>query len=302
MKILLTLFLLIGSISVLAKEISISFDDAPMGDSVVMTGNERTSKILKALKDSKVPRAAFYVNTNRLDRSNGNERLRKYFEAGHLIGNHTHSHPNIRKVTKKEYLADFRKADKNLKDLGILTRYFRYPFLRRGKTQEEVVSIHQEIIKSGYTDAFVTVDNYDFYMNHLFKAAVKKKQKINYKNLERFYVETLFQGIEFYAELARKVVKKDVKHVMLLHENDLAALFVGKLIKKLKESGWKIITPEDSYKDPITGKFPKEVFNHGSGRVNALAKRAGFTSKISSGLESERVIKNLFNKYKVIEP
>lgn len=295
------LFLLLLTSDVFAKAISLSFDDAPRRDTQYFTGVERTEKLLQELKKAKVKRAAFYINTVRLNKDDGLNRIKKYKKAGHLIGNHTHSHPNIRNISVLEYLQDFDQADQILKKNNLLDKYFRYPFLRRGKTIEEVNEIHSYILSRGYTDAFVTVDNYDFYMDHLFQNALKDKKKINFDNLRDFYVKTLYQGIEFYDELAKKAFGKSVKHVMLLHENDLAALFIGDLVKYLREKGWRIITPEESYQDTITKHFPSEVLWQGSGRVNALAREAGYQGPLISGLEDEKALVDLIDQYKVLE-
>ena len=64
-----------------AGEIALTFDDVPRA-SKAMTGSERTKAIIEALKDSNVPRSAFFVNTVRLDKS-GKKRVRQYEKAGH---------------------------------------------------------------------------------------------------------------------------------------------------------------------------------------------------------------------------
>lgn len=282
------------------KEISLSFDDAPRGSSAKFSGLERTKKIISELKKAGVDRAAFYVNTNKLEKDDGLKRIRLYKNAGHMIGNHTHSHLNIREISTEEYIKDYEKAHKILKSHGLIDYFYRYPFLRRGKTLEEVNQIHSRIITDGYTDAFVTVDNYDFYMESQFQSALKRGDRINYNNLKKYYIETLFKGIEFYEDLALSALGKPVKHVMLLHENDLAALFIGDLVRLLRQKGWKIISPEESYTDSITKHFPASVLNHGSGRVNALAVEAGYNGKLTSGLESTKVLDNIFKTYDIV--
>ena len=153
----------------------------------------------------------------------------------------------------------------------------------------------------GYVDAFITIDNFDFYMEDLFRKALRAGKEIDYSKLRKFYVETLYQGVKFYDELAIKALGRSVKHVMLLHENDLAALYIGDLISHLKRKGWKVISPEESYRDPVTRRFPSTVLNHGNGRVESLAVEAGYDGAISSGLQSTKVLDRLFFDYKVLK-
>ena len=93
-----------------AKEISFSFDDAPRGSGEYFSGQERTNRLIQELSKAGVTRAAFYVNTSKLDKSNGLRRIQQYRDAGHLIGNHTHSHIDIRESSLKEYLLDVKKG------------------------------------------------------------------------------------------------------------------------------------------------------------------------------------------------
>src|SRR5690606_4363317 len=47
-----------------AREIAITFDDAPTPDSALMTGLERTKKLIAALQKANVPDALFYVKAD----------------------------------------------------------------------------------------------------------------------------------------------------------------------------------------------------------------------------------------------
>ena len=44
-----------------AREIALTFDDAPTPDSALMTGDERTTRLIAALQHAKVPDALFFV-------------------------------------------------------------------------------------------------------------------------------------------------------------------------------------------------------------------------------------------------
>ena len=71
--------------------------------------------------------------------------------------------------------------------------------------------------------------------------------------------------------MAKEVLGRSPKHVLLLHENDLAALFIKDLIKHIRESGGKIISPAEAYKDPIADFIPNVLMNN-QGRIAAIAK------------------------------
>ncbi len=68
------------------------------------------------------------------------------------------------------------------------------------------------------------------------------------------------------------------RHVLLLHENDLAALFLGDLIRLLISKGWKVISLEAAYADPISSDAPGVLFNN-QGRVAAIARSQGIAER-----------------------
>lgn len=57
------------------------------------------------------------------------KQLQLYKDNGHLIGNHTCSHPRLDDVGYDEYTKDIAKADRILKPLMFAEKYFRYPYL-----------------------------------------------------------------------------------------------------------------------------------------------------------------------------
>lgn len=280
--------------STYAKDISLSFDDAPRGDSEIFTGIERTAALIKSLKRVKAPEVAFYCNTSSFN-SEGVKRIQSYIDAGHLIANHTHSHPSLNKIPLNEFTADFLKADSILREYSNFRRWFRFPFLHEGKTVEVRDLFRKELVKSGYTQGYVTVDNYDFYIDSIMQNKIRDGYRVDFKKLKSAYVKILIEGIEFYDAIAVKVLRRSPRHVLLLHENDLAALFIGDLIEELRNKGWNIISPEESYRDPIAKIIPETLLLN-QGRVAAIARDRGYTESVWSKWEEEANIENYIKK------
>jgi len=275
----------------LGKEISISFDDAPRGHSAYFSGEERTKKLIQALERAGVKRAAFYVNPARMD-ANGIKRVKAYGENGHLLGNHTFDHPALDEVGPEKYVESILKAHKQIKSLKGFKPWFRYTFLGRGKTKEIRDFVYKALDKNEYHDAYITVDNFDWYMDDIFQKAVRSKKKIDFELLGKVYVEALFDSVAFYDDLATKVLGRSPKHVILLHENDLAALYIEKFVAHLKKSGWKVISPEEAYSDPVS-KRPDTLHNS-DGRIAAIAAERGFLGVIRDGYQNKESLDKLF--------
>lgn len=297
---MLFLISLISIISwpVFAKEISFSFDDAPRGDGAYYTGAQRAQNLVEQLKLANVPQVIFYANPGKIDSPHLLNRLKFYQASGHLIGNHTYDHISADKNSSEIFLSNILKADEHLFTEKLLTPYFRYPYLHRGKTISKIFKLHDEISNLGYQDGYVTIDTYDYYMDRVFQEALLNNKNINIENLKKFYVEILMTSINFYEQLGVKILGHSPKHVILLHENDISALCIGDLVKRLRSENWDIITPTEAYKNNDLNPLPK-VLTHNQGRIAARAIELGFEGALSSGVEDESVIENLFETYKI---
>jgi peptidoglycan/xylan/chitin deacetylase (PgdA/CDA1 family) len=284
---------------VAAQEIALTFDDAPIADGRYFTGVARTEMLIAKLKSQNVPQVAFYCISSQVD-STGKTRLRMYAQAGHIIANHTHSHKHMQQIGVANYIQDIFKADTILQELPGFKRWFRFPFLDEGRTIDDRDAIRKALVGRGYAHGYVTVDNYDWYLDRLFQAALREKSKIDYDKLKRLYLEHLWQSLIFYDQMALAALKRSPKHVLLLHENDLAALFVDSLIKLFREKGWNIISPEEAYQDPIAATIPDVLLNN-QGRVAAIAKAKGYTGKFGQDSEDTEFLDQLFVREQVFQ-
>jgi hypothetical protein len=76
--------------------------------------------------------------------------------------------------------------------------------------------------------------------------------------LRDLYVETMVQSADFSDVLMRRIAGRQVPHVLLLHETDIAARYLGDLVTALRRDGWTIVTADAAFADPIyhqTGDF-----------------------------------------------
>lgn len=100
--------------------------------------------------------------------------------------------------------------------------------------------------------------------------AVADRKTIAFDRLRSAYVDLLADGVEFYDRVAVKELGRSPRHVLLLHEDDLAALYLGDLVARLRKTGWEIVSPDVGFRDPIASVEPDTLLL-GQGRVIALA-------------------------------
>jgi len=273
---LIIIFLLV-TIHSYSQQIAISFDDAPTPDGALFTGDERSERIIGHLKAHNVKEAAFFVLTSNVNDMT-KKRLTRYVQAGHLLANHSHSHQWIHQMGTDRFIRDVAKADSVLASYPGYMKWFRYPFLNEGRSLTSRDSIRSALKALHLSNGYVTIDNYDWYLNHLLKKAKDENRKINEEILRKVYLDHIFHSILFYDNIARTQLGRSPRHVLLLHENDLSALFLGDLLTHLKKNGWKIISSREAYLDPIATHVPDVLFN-GQGRVAAIAREKGVAAR-----------------------
>ncbi|WP_223789542.1 polysaccharide deacetylase family protein [Marinicella meishanensis] len=279
------------------KQIAITFDDAPRPNSS-LTSEQRAKALLIALDASGVEQAMFFVTTKHLNEQT-KPILDLYQQDGHLIANHSNQHLWLHRTELDTYQQDVLTADQALRDYPHFKPYFRYPYLDEGRDKKVVKKMQKFLQKLGYQNGYVTVDNYDWYLEKLYQDAVKAGDKINLVQMKQLYIDVLWAAIEHSDRIAEQYLGRSPKHVLLLHDNDLAAYFIGDLVMHLKAQGWEIISPLEAYQDPIAQQVPKTLFT-GQGRVAALARDAGASpQELVHVAEDEAELQRLFTEYQV---
>ncbi len=290
------------------KQIAISFDDIPRHAGGFFTPDERAIKLIAALAEAGVEQAGFFVTTGNLDKEagkGGEDRIRAYVAAGHVIGNHTKTHPWLWKTAVEDYVAEIDEAEKWLKGRPGYRPWFRFPYLDEGRRDlEKRDAVRKALSQRGLMNAYITVDNYDWHIDSLASQAAKRGKAMDMEALRDLYVETMVDTANFYDDIAVQSSGRSPAHVLLLHETDIAALFIDDLVRGLITDGWTIITMDAAYADPIARTEPDTWFL-GSGRVAAMAHIKGTTPRelvyertdeeVLNRLFTERVLKEKWN-------
>ncbi|HEX8572728.1 MAG TPA: polysaccharide deacetylase family protein [Allosphingosinicella sp.] len=279
------------------KRIALSFDDVPRGPGAFLTPDQRTQGILSGLAAAKVEQAVFFVTTGNLDKpggEGGEERIMMYSAGGSLIANHSHSHRRLSQVSAEEYLQDVDRASAWLRNRPNSRPWFRFPFLDEGRADKaKRDAVRAGLAKRGLMNGYVTVDGADWKLEALTVAAGEAGKHMDMGALRELYVETMVGAANFYDGLARKTLGRSPAHMLLLHETDLAALFLPALVEALRDDGWQIITADEAYSDPIARARPDTPSAQGT-LIEALAWEKGLPAPRWYEGEEENVAEALF--------
>lgn len=251
-----------------AKRIALSFDDAPRGPGAFLDIDIRPQLLTDALKRAGVKQAAFFSNPGRIDPSNDAEaQLRTYSRAGHVLGNHTATHPILSDVTAERFLADIAAAELWLKPEKGYRPWFRFPQLDEGgKNVAKRDAVRAGLKAQGLRNGYVTADGWDWFLENLTVKAKNSGKRMDLNKLRDLYVETHIQSANFAEGLAQRTLGRSPAHMLLLHETDLAALYIEDLVAALRADGWTIITADEAYRDPM-GRLPPPVIADANGTL-----------------------------------
>lgn len=252
--------LLVAMPAVAQKRIALTFDDAPRARGPFLTPEERTARIIAGLRKAKVRQAAFFVVPGNLaapDGAGGEQRIAAYVAAGHVIANHSFTHPALKSMTAQAYLADIDRAGDWLKGRRGLRPWYRFPFLDEGGTDKaKRDAVRTGLAARGLSNGYVTVDGSDWNIENLTAQARRAGKPVDMDALRDLYVETHVESAQFADRLAKQALGRQPVQVMLLHETDLAAYWIADLVAALRAKGWTIVTADAAYRDPIAKLHP----------------------------------------------
>jgi peptidoglycan-N-acetylglucosamine deacetylase len=290
-------FVFLFSIRSWSNQIAFTFDDAPKNHGKLYTGPERTQLLLEKLKRHGI-QTVFFSNSSRLGFADGRRRLKQYAEAGHFIANHSHSHPDLHKIKADLFAKEIIEADLFLKTYATFKKWFRFPFLHEGKTVEDRDAIRAHLKNNNYSQGYVTVDNYDYFIDGMVQDALAQGEKVHLDRACTMLVDLMWEGIQFYDEIAKKHIGQ-VRHVLLMHESDIEAHCLDSLVERLQKNKWSIISPELAYTDPLLAVEPDTLYLN-QGRVAALAhQKTGI--KYVSKWESQSALRREFARRRIVE-
>lgn len=302
MRWVLALLLVVVAAPVAAqhKRIAFTFDDVPRGAGAFLSQNERAARLITALRKARIRQAAFFVNPGRLVSGDAaaTARLDAYVAAGHVIANHSFSHPSLSDVTADAYLADIDAAEGWLRGRPGYRAWFRYPQLNEGRADiAKRDAVRAGLATRGLRNGYVTIDGYDWALENLTVEAAKAGKPVDRHALRDLYVETHVGAAEYFDGLARATLGRSPVHVLLLHETDLAALYLGDLVRALRRKGWRIATVDEAYADPIAAEASRYDVRSSQGTLTEmLAWQKGLPSPRWYARNDPKVLGDLFSK------
>ncbi len=237
-----------------AQQIALTFDDLP-AHSALPPGETRVGvakAILAALHDAGAPPAYGFVNGVRIaeDPSSG-EVLALWRAAGHPLGNHTWSHPNIRSLDAKAFEADILKNEPLLTSRGGDWRWLRFPYLSEGETAEKRTHVRAFLASHGYRIAAVTMSFDDYAWNEPYARCMAKGDDAQVAALEASYLAAASESLAYSRQMSRALHRRDIPYVLLMHAGAFDARMLPRLLTFYRSQGITFVTLPRAQRDPF---------------------------------------------------
>ena len=260
---ILSLTLLLGSLALGQearpdRQIAITFDDLPFGGPDLGLSRIRAENeaILATLRREKVPATGF-VNEGKLYVPGEIDArvtlLEQWLETGQELGNHTFSHLSLRDTPVPAFEEDLVRGETVTRWLagrhGGTLRYFRHPFLHTGPSLEARQDFERFLAARGYTVAPVTIENSDYIFSRVYNEMKTKADAAGMRQTAGAYLRFTEAQLDFWEEAARTVVGRPLRHVLLLHDNEINADHLDELLALLRRRGYRFVPLEEALRD-----------------------------------------------------
>jgi len=243
------------------KKVAISVDDLPfvLGISTELE-YKATQNILDVFNQNKIPAIGF-VNEGKIFNNPEKEEARKrtlslWESKGYYLGNHTYSHGSLNNVSVEDYQQDILKGEIYLREIWKdeekkYPKYYRYPYLQTGPTEEKKKSIEKFLIANEYINVPVTIDNSEWIFNALYVGAMKKEDEEQKHLIGNLYVQHMKEYIDHYESLHHQLNPDTISQILLIHANHINADYLEVIIDYFDEKDYEFVSVEEAMSNSI---------------------------------------------------
>jgi peptidoglycan/xylan/chitin deacetylase (PgdA/CDA1 family) len=256
----LSLVAAMSSLAQPARQMVVTFDDLPYvnsaGQPFLVNAQRVTKALLNVLKAEYVPTVNF-VNESKLYAAGEIDArvalLQQWVDAGHVLGNHTYSHPDLNTQTVEQFQDEIIKGDTLTRRLMQKRQpyqlYFRHPMTHTGETKEKKEAIEKFLAARGYQVTPHTIENSDYIFTVPYSRALRDRDTALQQRLRTAYLDYTLAATEFAEKISPQIFGREIPQVLLLHANDINADGLAEMLKRFKVRGYQFITLDAAMAD-----------------------------------------------------
>ena len=147
--------------------------------------------------------------------------LDRWLQAGYELGNHSFDHPRASDTEPRAFLDSIARCDALLAALGAFDdgrrRWFRYPFLDRGRDPERREELARDIRGMGYELVHASVDLYDHRYERVLAEAEAANDTARAARILARYQTVAWQSVRHGASRSRTHAERPVVQIPFFH-------------------------------------------------------------------------------------
>jgi peptidoglycan/xylan/chitin deacetylase (PgdA/CDA1 family) len=274
-----------------AQSVAFTFDDGPkLTPTPLLSPQQRNQAMLDALARHKAKAALFVTCANGANEAGGYALAEAWGRAGHMVGNHTMTHPDLNSATVslRQYEQEVIDCDRIIAPLPGYAKWFRYTFLREGNTPEKRDGMRAFLQEHGYRNAYVSLDTSDWRLDDKLRQVLAADPKADVEPIRQAYLGHIRQRALAYRDLSRQLLGRDIPQVILMHHNLASALWLDDVISQFEAMGWKVTSAAEAFADAVYEMVPERPVPGQSlllsiARSRGLGKFAGWERLVDDG-------------------
>jgi len=255
----------------------VTVDDLPFAASDLHADPAERARLTEAMLAALERRRIHAVALVTWGRSRGPEDealLERWLAAGHELGNHSTAHLSYTETPKERYIEDVEAARRRLAALlerhGKTVRFFRFPFLREGESDEKLSAMRDYLDKSGQRNLTVTLDTQDWSFERPWVEARKHGDRAAMDQIAAHYQADLRSDIAAEQRLGDELLGRRAPAILLLHAAEVSAAQWDELFCWLAREGYRFAEADEVLADPALSELPRYLGDHGPGLWDRL--------------------------------
>lgn len=236
-----------------AQEIAFAFDRA-LSRSSALDGMARAKMLVHSLGRVDVHQSMFLIHTKDITDSTV-DRLMFYDDSGQLLVNAGAHYSLYSRTDSYQFARDILKANAMLSQYLNYHQHIYFPYLYEGGDELSLKQVKDFLAEYGYQPTYTTYRAHDNYLNRLYQERIANNRPVDIVRLEKVYVKMIVNDLIAYNAKAQMLLGYSPRQVILLHENDLAAYCIVGLVDALNQKGFKIVSPEKIFSDPVVNPY-----------------------------------------------
>jgi peptidoglycan/xylan/chitin deacetylase (PgdA/CDA1 family) len=261
-----TAALLATSLMAQTRQVAMTIDDLPFVKSDLNAGPASATarqaaaankKLLSALARHHVPVTGFVIQSGveELGTEAGTAILQDWVRRGFDLGNHSYSHPDFDNLTIAQFEDQVIRGEQTfvplMKAAGRNPGFFRFPYNHTGDTAEKHDAMATFLTQHGYRLAPCTIETSDWMFAAAYGRMLARHDHASAARLRKDYLAFTAAQIDYFDRLDRQVLVYTAPQIMLIHDNQLNADVIDRLLAIFEQKQFQWISLAQAEADPV---------------------------------------------------